>query len=101
MQAGFAQKLHAVELVYNPKKDRHARVLELWQTYRPSSPPGAAASVFDTGTALEGLDLMEWQLKQVVDPTSSPVAKAFNAYSEYDPNPNVALGLYSEEPTCW
>ena len=57
-------------------------------------------AVFDTGTALEGLDLMEWKLKQVIDPKSSPVSKALNAYCEYDPNPNVASGPRSEEPTC-
>ena len=57
-------------------------------------------AMFDTGTALERLDLMEWKLEQVMDPKSSPVCKASNAYCEYGPNPNVALGPYAEEPTC-
>lgn len=58
-------------------------------------------AVFDTGTALELLDLMERKMKQVVDPESSPLSKGFNAFCAYDPNPNVVSGPHSEEPICW
>lgn len=57
-------------------------------------------AAFDTGTALEQLDLMEWKMEQVVDPKSSPVSKGFNAFCVYDPNPNVVSDLPSEEPIC-